>query len=121
MNQTKSNLLQEHYLDLTTTGRKTGKQRTAELSFYSEEGKVYLLAHKRDTGRLTDWAENLQANPKCEIKINGEKFDGVLELVAEDGELENFVRKSFEKKYGTPYYNSWYKDTIRVPLTIVIN
>jgi len=120
MNQTKSKLLEEHYLDLETYGRKTGKPHTVELSFYSRDKKIYLLAHKRDKDLGTDWYFNLKANPDCEIEIKDQKFKCRASSLEENTETEDFIRESFIKKFGQEYYKSWYERTKRIPVVLEV-
>ena len=61
-------------LILTTTGRKSGKQRLTPL-IYGRHGNDYLIvASKGGTPENPDWYHNLSANPDVEIQVKGDKM-----------------------------------------------
>ncbi len=53
-------LKNDHLIDITTIGRKTGKPQTLELAFHNFDGDLYI------SGRpgKRDWYANLVANPQ---------------------------------------------------------
>ena len=61
-------------LILTTTGRKSGKQRLTPL-IYGRHGDDYLIvASKGGTPENPDWYHNLSANAEVEIQVKGDKM-----------------------------------------------
>ena len=61
-------------LILTTTGRRSGKQRLTPL-IYGRHGDDYLLvASNGGTPQSPDWYFNLVDNPEVDIQIKGEKM-----------------------------------------------
>jgi deazaflavin-dependent oxidoreductase (nitroreductase family) len=58
---------------LTTTGRKTGAQRTVPLSYF-EDGDAYVLVGSRG-GAPTHpaWYLNLEAHPEVEVQVGTER------------------------------------------------
>jgi deazaflavin-dependent oxidoreductase (nitroreductase family) len=61
-------------LILTTTGRKSGKQRRNPL-IYRKRGKDYLVvASKGGADEPPDWYVNLLANPDVQVQVKGDKF-----------------------------------------------
>ncbi|WP_067796623.1 nitroreductase family deazaflavin-dependent oxidoreductase [Actinomadura formosensis] len=59
---------------LTTTGRKTGKERTTPL-IYQTEGDAYLVvASKGGADEPPLWYRNLQADPAVKVQVKGDKF-----------------------------------------------
>ena len=61
-------------LILTTTGRKSGKQRLTPL-IYGRHGSDYLIvASKGGTPENPDWYHNLSANPDVEVQVEGDVF-----------------------------------------------
>ncbi|MFB4312332.1 nitroreductase family deazaflavin-dependent oxidoreductase [Actinomadura sp. GTD37] len=59
---------------LTTTGRKTGKERTTPL-IYQPEGDAYLVvASKGGADEPPLWYQNLQANPEVKVQVKGDRF-----------------------------------------------
>ncbi|SHN47615.1 nitroreductase family deazaflavin-dependent oxidoreductase [Cryptosporangium aurantiacum] len=59
---------------LSTTGRKSGQQRTHAL-IYKPHGDAYLVvASKGGNDEPPTWFLNLEANPNVEVQIKGERF-----------------------------------------------
>ncbi|TDC87364.1 nitroreductase family deazaflavin-dependent oxidoreductase [Actinomadura sp. 7K507] len=59
---------------LTTTGRRSGKERTTPL-IYQPEGDAYVIV--ASLGGADDnplWYENLRANPEVKVQVKGDKF-----------------------------------------------
>ena len=54
-------------IDITTTGRKSGRPRRIEIWFYRANGRVYLSG---SPGRRS-WYANLLANPKFTFHLKG--------------------------------------------------
>jgi deazaflavin-dependent oxidoreductase (nitroreductase family) len=59
---------------LTTTGRKSGEERTTPL-IYGQNGDDYLIvASKGGADDPPAWYLNLQADPNAEIQVKGDRF-----------------------------------------------
>jgi deazaflavin-dependent oxidoreductase (nitroreductase family) len=59
---------------LTTTGRKSGEERTTPL-IYGRRGDDYLIvASKGGADAPPAWYLNLQADPDAEIQVKGDRF-----------------------------------------------
>jgi deazaflavin-dependent oxidoreductase (nitroreductase family) len=59
---------------LTTTGRKSGEERTTPL-IYGRRGDDYLIvASKGGADAPPAWYLNLEANPDAEIQVRGDRF-----------------------------------------------
>src|SRR4051794_22359456 len=59
---------------LTTTGRKSGEQRTTPL-IYGRSGDDYLVvASKGGADEPPAWFVNLEADPEVQVQIKGDKF-----------------------------------------------
>jgi len=54
---------------LTTTGRKTGRPRTAPLLFLEDGDKVVLVASQGGLPKHPLWFRNIQANPEVTVQI----------------------------------------------------
>jgi deazaflavin-dependent oxidoreductase (nitroreductase family) len=64
-------------LILTTTGRKTGATRDSPLIF-REHGDAYLVvASKGGAEKPPAWYLNLQAQPRVQVQVKGDKFEAV--------------------------------------------
>jgi len=59
-------------IELTTTGAKTGKQRTLPLTGLPDGKKYVLIASNFGQDRHPGWYFNLKANPECIVKKNGQ-------------------------------------------------
>ena len=51
-----------HTIDITTTGRRSGKPRRIEIVFHNIGGRIYISGMPRPNKR--DWLYNLEANPQ---------------------------------------------------------
>ena len=59
---------------LTTTGRKSGEQRTTPL-IYQPHGDAYLIvASKGGADEPPAWYLNLEARPDVEVQVEGDRF-----------------------------------------------
>lgn len=59
---------------LTTTGRKSGKERTTPL-IYQPDGDAYLIvASKGGADEPPLWYRNLEADPVVKVQVKGDKF-----------------------------------------------
>jgi deazaflavin-dependent oxidoreductase (nitroreductase family) len=59
---TDASTMQERTVDITTTGRRTGRPRRIEIVFYQLDGDVYLSGIPAPTTR--HWLANLAAEPR---------------------------------------------------------
>ena len=66
---------------LTTTGRKTGRQRITAVGYEQMQGEFYLPSVIR--GVQSDWYQNAKANPHVHIRVGTREFDGLAEPVTE--------------------------------------
>jgi len=73
-------------IQLTTTGAKSGKQRTLPLAGYPDGDKFVLIASNFGRAHLPAWYHNLKANPECTVKKDG--HTGVY-IACEANEQEN--------------------------------
>ena len=65
-------------LVLTTTGRKSGKQRYTPLEYQRENSTGYPVI-MAGWGGKTDWKHNIMANPHVHVQIGHECFDAFAE------------------------------------------
>ena len=63
----------DDYCYLTTTGRRTGNPHRIEIWYAAAPGVLYLLA---GGGRGSDWVQNLVAEPRVLVEIDGEEHRG---------------------------------------------
>lgn len=56
-------------IDITTTGRRTGRPRRLEIVFHNIGGRIYISGQPRPEKR--DWLLNLEANPRFTFHLKG--------------------------------------------------
>lgn len=59
---------------LTTTGRRTGAQRTNALLFRQWGDDYLLVASKGGADTPPDWYRNLRDDPEVQVQVKGERF-----------------------------------------------
>ncbi|NUP50576.1 MAG: nitroreductase family deazaflavin-dependent oxidoreductase [Catenulispora sp.] len=59
---------------LTTTGRKTGKERSVPLLYVRHEGRYYLTGSNWGQQNHPAWSGNLMANPEAMLTIKGARI-----------------------------------------------
>ena len=66
-----------HTLLLTTTGRKSGKQRTTPLIYAPHDGAYTVVASQGGSPDSPAWYLNLSENPEVEVQVKGDRFKGM--------------------------------------------
>ncbi|WP_197320378.1 nitroreductase family deazaflavin-dependent oxidoreductase [Saccharomonospora sp. NB11] len=61
-------------LILTTTGRKSGKERKSPLIFGEDDGRYVVVASKGGAPDHPDWYKNLVANPEVKVQVKADRF-----------------------------------------------
>jgi deazaflavin-dependent oxidoreductase (nitroreductase family) len=77
---------------ITTTGRKTGEQRTTPTLYLRDGDRVILPASFGGRDASPGWYRNLKADPKVHIQIRGERLD-LIARDADDAERNLYWRK----------------------------
>lgn len=57
-------------IDITTTGRRTGRPRRVEIVFHNMDGRIFISGMPR-ADRKRAWIVNLEANPRITIHLKG--------------------------------------------------
>ncbi len=70
---------------VTTTGRRSGKPRTAPVLYLADGERLVVIGSNAGNDRTPAWALNLQAHPNAEVQIRGERRH-VRGRIAEDEE-----------------------------------
>ncbi|OBF18078.1 deazaflavin-dependent nitroreductase [Mycobacterium kubicae] len=60
---------------LTTTGAKSGEQRTAPLAYLTVDGKLIIVGSFAGSPVNPAWVHNLRANPQAHVEVGTESFD----------------------------------------------
>ena len=65
----KTALQRGHTIDITTTGRESGRPRRLEIVFHNIDGRIYISGIPRPDRR--SWLANLEANPSFTFHLKG--------------------------------------------------
>jgi deazaflavin-dependent oxidoreductase (nitroreductase family) len=103
-------------IDLTTTGRASGR-KTSRPVWFVEEGKtLYLLPVK---GSDSDWYKNVLQNPTITLAAKGVQWTGKAVPITDADQVRDVVEK-FQAKYGSGEVKKYYSKfdvAVKVPLT----
>jgi deazaflavin-dependent oxidoreductase (nitroreductase family) len=103
---------------LHTVGAKTGKPRTAALT-YARDGANYLIvASKGGDPKAPGWYHNLKANPNAEINVGPKRFDVTAKPVLPDEPDYSRLWQIVNKNNGNRY-EAYQKKTSR-PIPVVV-
>lgn len=101
---------------LTTTGRKTGKQRTTPLLYLKDGDNLVLVASYGGAPTHPVWWLNLQAKPEAEVEIGRQK----LRVTARQANAEERARLWPLLVAMYPSYAEYQKKTTReIPVVIL--
>jgi deazaflavin-dependent oxidoreductase (nitroreductase family) len=90
------------YAYLTTTGRRSGQRHTVEIWYRRHGRDVWFVNDAEDpAGRRPDWARNLQADPRAEVRIGDEVLRGRGTVLAADLDdpVQLAVRQALAARY----------------------
>ena len=91
-------------LNLTVTGRKSGRAITVPIWFVYEDGTLYLLpVHGTDT----QWYKNVLKDAKVRLEARGATATAKVEPVRGDAAIKSIVDK-FRAKYGAGDVKKYY-------------
>lgn len=88
---------------LTTTGRKSGRQRTAPVVYLADGENVVVIDTNAGNAKVPAWSLNLQANPKAEVERGRRRYP-VRARVAEGAERADLWRQHNEQYAGFDDY-----------------
>jgi len=80
-------LARGHTIDITTTGRRSGKPRRIEIVFHNIDGRIYISGIPRREKR--DWLLNLEADPRFTFHLKGRTqadLPATARVIDDDGE-----------------------------------
>jgi deazaflavin-dependent oxidoreductase (nitroreductase family) len=103
-------------LILTTTGRRSGRERLAPLIFGRDGDNYVLVASKGGAPRHPGWFLNLRASPEVGVQVKAERFRARAR-VAEDDERERLWRLM---NAIWPHYDAYQTRTDReIPVVVL--
>ena len=100
----KSRLSRSREINITVTGRKSGRAISLPVWFVLEDGKLYLLPV---TGSDTQWYKNVLKNPSIRIEAGSEKAELRAVPVTDPKQVTSVVEK-FRAKYGPSDVKKYY-------------
>jgi len=103
-----SRIAQRSTIELTTTGRTSGKEHTKPIWFVVDDGKIVVQAGKNGK---TDWYQNLLKTPTGVVREDVYNFRVRAKPVTDPGRTEA-IHKLFLKKYTTAWLLSWVGSSI---------
>jgi deazaflavin-dependent oxidoreductase (nitroreductase family) len=103
-------------LILTTTGRKSGKERKNALIFQEVDGGYAIVSSKGGAPDHPDWHYNLEANPEVKVQIKGDKFKARAHVASSEERAK--IWPKMVKVW--PDYNEYVKKTDReIPVVVL--
>ncbi len=89
----------QHYLYLTTTGRRSGQAREIEIWFTCYQDRYYVISYLFEKGQ---WVMNLRESSEVEFRVGDEGFKGSARVLdpAIDAETCRSVKVLSDQKYG---------------------
>jgi deazaflavin-dependent oxidoreductase (nitroreductase family) len=100
----KDRLSRSREINITVTGRKSGRTISIPVWFVSEDNKLYLLPV---SGSDTQWYKNVLKNPSIQIEAGGTKADRKVAPVKDPKQVSSIVGK-FRAKYGPSDVKKYY-------------
>ena len=107
--QTRKEVLRDRFsryreINITVTGRKSGRTISIPVWFVLEADKLYLLPVQ---GSDTQWYKNVLNNPMIRIDARGAEAEVKVVLVTDATQVSSVVEK-FRAKYGTNDVKKYY-------------
>jgi len=100
----KDRLSRSREINITVTGRKSGRTISIPVWFVSEDNKLYLLPV---SGSDTQWYKNVLKNPSIQIEAGGAKAERKAAPVKDPKQVASVVEK-FRAKYGASDVKKYY-------------
>ena len=100
----KDRLSRSREINITVTGRKSGRAISIPVWFVSEDNKLYLLPV---SGSDTQWYKNVQKNPSIQIEAGNTKAERKVAPITDPKQVASVVEK-FRAKYGPSDVKKYY-------------
>ncbi len=100
----KHRLSRSREINITVTGRKSGRTISIPVWFVSEDNKLYLLPV---SGSDTQWYKNVLKNPSIQIEASDAKAERKVAPVTDPKQVSSVVEK-FRAKYGPSDVKKYY-------------
>ena len=103
-NQFEEALKNTDEIEITVTGRKSGRRISRPVWFIQEGEELYLLPVK---GSDSDWYKNILKTPTMRINAGGKEWSAEVTPVTDKLKLRDIVEK-FRHKYGADQVKKYY-------------
>src|SRR6266481_8123168 len=100
----KDRLSRSRDINITVTGRKSGRAISIPVWFVLEDNKLYLLPV---SGSDTQWYKNVQKNPSIQIAAGSTKAERKVAPITDPKQVASVVEK-FRAKYGPSDVKKYY-------------
>jgi len=100
----KARLSHLNEINITVTGRKSGRKITNPVWFVLEDTQVWLLPVR---GSDSDWYKNVLKNPNMQIGAGGEECEVRPQPITDANVVKSVVEK-FRQKYGAGDVKKYY-------------
>jgi deazaflavin-dependent oxidoreductase (nitroreductase family) len=99
---------------MTTTGAKSGAQRTNPVVYFKDGDRVYVIASYAGADNHPAWYHNLKANPELTVEIGTDKYEAKATQVADEAERDRLYAQAVAQMPGFGDYEK--KTTRRIPV-----
>ena len=109
-----SDLKQEDYCYLTTTGRVSGNPHEIEIWFGLNEGTLYILS---GGGDKSDWVKNLRKDPAVTVRIATQTFNATARIVEDKAEqmlARNLLADKYKERESDGALSEWAQSALVV-------
>jgi len=100
----RSSLTKHREINISVTGRKSGRTISIPVWFVFEDGKLYLLPVQ---GTDTQWFKNVLERPSIRIDAGGVAAESQVVLITDAKQVASVVEK-FRSKYGNNDVKKYY-------------
>ncbi len=107
----------DRLLLLTTTGAKTGVQRTNPIAYSTDGDHLVIAASKGGAPTNPSWYSNLLANPIVTVELDGERFQARATVVTDQAERDRLYAHHAELMPGFADYEK--KTTRKIPVVLL--
>jgi deazaflavin-dependent oxidoreductase (nitroreductase family) len=96
---------------ITTTGAKSGQQRTNPLVYLPDGERIVIIASNGGADNHPAWLYNVKANPEITVEVGTEKYDATTEVIESGSERDELFARMVAVMPGLGDYE---KNTSRV-------
>jgi len=99
---------------MTTTGAKSGAERTTPVVYFKDGDQVYVIASAAGADKHPAWYHNLKAHPELTVEIGEDKYRARANQVADESERAKLYARAVEQMPGFGDYERKTSRTIPV-------